>query len=181
MTPREIATALTKAGFQAEQAIDLDLREMRNRLAAFGARSGKADAALIYTTGHGVEVGGTVFLIPGDYLIPGASFPGDCPIAKGKAGKLSLSRRGVEIILSANEKLPGRSLQVGRAGPDGRTVLLGRSVAWGVDARANADGTSRPETGQPLVSTVRNRCLAWLSALFAILRNVAVTIGLVSK
>jgi hypothetical protein len=64
-----IALALRRAGFQAEQALDLDLRAMREKLADFRDRSLHADAAVIYTTGHGVEVEGTVFLLPGDYPI----------------------------------------------------------------------------------------------------------------
>ena len=50
-------------------AADLNLLSMRQKLVAFGARSKNHDAAVIYTTGHGLEVGGTVFLVPGDYPI----------------------------------------------------------------------------------------------------------------
>lgn len=64
-----MAKALQRAGFQAEQALDLDLQAMRAKLAEFGERAQRADAAVIYTTGHGVEVDGTVFLLPGDYPI----------------------------------------------------------------------------------------------------------------
>lgn len=64
-----IAAALTGAGFATEVAIDLDLAGMRQRLATFAEQTKGADAAVIYTTGHGVEVGGTVYLVPGDYPI----------------------------------------------------------------------------------------------------------------
>jgi hypothetical protein len=40
---------------------------MKEKLAGFRGRSISSDAAVIYTTGHGVEVGGIVYLIPGDY------------------------------------------------------------------------------------------------------------------
>lgn len=78
-----IAVALQRAGFQTELAFDLDLGAMRAKLTEFGAHSRRADAAVIYTTGHGVEVDGTVFLIPGDYQI-----------AEGNA---ALSRRALPL------------------------------------------------------------------------------------
>ena len=42
---------------------------MRAKLADFRNRSLTSDAAVIYATGHGVEVDGAVFLVPGDYPI----------------------------------------------------------------------------------------------------------------
>ena len=59
--------ALEAAGFKTEMAIDLSRADMRELVARFSTRSALADAALIYTTGHGVEVDGNVYLLPGDY------------------------------------------------------------------------------------------------------------------
>ncbi len=64
-----IGMALLKAGFQVELAVDLDLSDMRHKLDAFRERSRLADVAALYTTGHGVEVDRTTYLIPGDYPI----------------------------------------------------------------------------------------------------------------
>lgn len=64
-----IAAALRRSGFETEIALDFRLDKMRNKLASFRAASSAYDLALIYTTGHGVEVGGTVFLLPGDYPV----------------------------------------------------------------------------------------------------------------
>lgn len=64
-----VAAAFKRAGFATEVALNLNLQSMRDRLADFAVRSSQHDAAIIYTTGHGVEVAGTVFLIPGDYPI----------------------------------------------------------------------------------------------------------------
>jgi hypothetical protein len=66
---QRIASALERAGFATELALNLGLHAMRERLADFRVRSMNSDTAVIYTTGHGVEVDGTVFLIPGDYPI----------------------------------------------------------------------------------------------------------------
>jgi uncharacterized caspase-like protein len=65
-----VAAALKSAGFDDISMLrDLDLPGMKRALAAFKDRSARHDTALIYTTGHGVEVAGTVFLLPGDYPI----------------------------------------------------------------------------------------------------------------
>jgi hypothetical protein len=66
---QRVASALTRAGFVTEVALDLDLQSMRKTLSAFATRTAQYDAAVIYTTGHGVEVEGAVFLLPGDYPI----------------------------------------------------------------------------------------------------------------
>lgn len=64
-----VAAALMRAGFETEVALDLDRSAMSTRLAEFGDRSRAFDAAVVYTTGHGVEFDGSIFLLPGDYPI----------------------------------------------------------------------------------------------------------------
>ena len=64
---RRVAEALHAAGFSTEITLDATLPEMQRKLAEFGRRSEAADAAVIYTTGHGVEVDGMVYLLPGDF------------------------------------------------------------------------------------------------------------------
>jgi Caspase domain len=71
---RRIASALTAAGFATETVLNLNLGRMREKLDEFAAKSSGYDAAAIYTTGHGLEEEGTVYLTPGDY-----------PIGQGKA------------------------------------------------------------------------------------------------
>ena len=78
-----VAVALRKAGFETEIAIDLELSAMKQELASFSTESRRHDAAVIYTTGHGVEVGRTVFLLPGDY-----------PVSKGTS---ALATRAVSL------------------------------------------------------------------------------------
>ena len=64
-----MTSALTKAGFKTELALDLDLKGMRKKLAEFGAASSSYDVAAIYTTGHGVERDGVIYLVPGAFPI----------------------------------------------------------------------------------------------------------------
>ena len=66
---RRIATALQRAGFDTDIALDFDLMSMRQTLADFASRSAQYDAAAIYVTGHGVEVARTVYLLPGSYPV----------------------------------------------------------------------------------------------------------------
>lgn len=66
---RRIATALRRAGFDTDIALDFDLMSMRRTLDDFASRSAQYDAAAIYVTGHGVEVARTVYLLPGSYPV----------------------------------------------------------------------------------------------------------------
>lgn len=67
---QRITAALQDAGFETETALDLDAMAMRQSLDSFLARSETADAAIIYTTGHGAEVDGEVYLLPADFPLP---------------------------------------------------------------------------------------------------------------
>jgi hypothetical protein len=62
-----VAKALEAAGFKTQLVLDYSRARMQETIAKFATQSAQADAALIYTTGHGVEVDGTVYLLPGDY------------------------------------------------------------------------------------------------------------------
>ena len=64
-----VAAALLRSGFETEVAVDLDRDAIARKLSAFADASRTTDAAVIYTTGHGVEVDGTVYLLPGDYPV----------------------------------------------------------------------------------------------------------------
>ena len=64
-----IALALERAGFDTTRALDLDDAKFRAALAAFRIKSADAEAALIYTTGHGVEIDGRVHLLAGNYPV----------------------------------------------------------------------------------------------------------------
>jgi invasion protein IalB len=62
-----VAAALREVGFQSVTMVDDASREaMVKALAAFGREADNADWALVYYAGHGIEVGGTNYLIPVD-------------------------------------------------------------------------------------------------------------------
>lgn len=64
-----IARALRSASFDTRVVLDADLAGMRAELARFARDSEAADLAVIYSTGHGVEVDGVTYLLPGDYPV----------------------------------------------------------------------------------------------------------------
>ncbi len=63
---RAMGAALRKLGFTVDEKYDLDNRGLAEALREFGIKAGQADVALLYFAGHGMQVGGTNFLIPAD-------------------------------------------------------------------------------------------------------------------
>src|SRR6266516_4808533 len=62
-----IAATLKNAGFDVvEERHDLPAAETRRALRDFADRARDADIAVVYYAGHGIEVGGTNYLIPVD-------------------------------------------------------------------------------------------------------------------
>jgi hypothetical protein len=62
-----VAAALKGVGFETQRLIDPTREHLGTLLQAFASRSGSAEMALIYATGHGAHVAGETFLLPGDY------------------------------------------------------------------------------------------------------------------
>ncbi|HYG85469.1 MAG TPA: SUMF1/EgtB/PvdO family nonheme iron enzyme [Azospirillum sp.] len=63
---KAFAAALRKVGFQVDERNDLTNRGLAEALRDFGLRASKADVALLYFAGHGMQVSGTNYLIPSD-------------------------------------------------------------------------------------------------------------------
>jgi hypothetical protein len=64
---RRISGMLAAHGFSVIQGIDPRREALIAALRAFRRRSQQADIGVIYSTGHGIELEGEVFLLPGDY------------------------------------------------------------------------------------------------------------------
>jgi hypothetical protein len=64
---RRIAGMLAQHGFSVDQGIEPRRRELIRALLSFRRRSQGADIAVVYSTGHGIESDGIVYLLPGDY------------------------------------------------------------------------------------------------------------------
>ena len=64
---KAVADSLRAAGFRTVHLDnDLDAAKMREKLNAFSVEASKADWAVVYYAGHGIEVSGTNYLIPVD-------------------------------------------------------------------------------------------------------------------
>jgi uncharacterized caspase-like protein len=67
---RAVADLFTKAGFDlVEMKTDLDGASMRRALRDFSTAVRDADVAVVYYAGHGMEVGGTNYLVPVDAVL----------------------------------------------------------------------------------------------------------------
>ena len=66
---QRIKKALTDAGFAVQTLLDPNRVEREAALSRFSRQSASADVALFYTTGHGVEVEGRIYLLPGNFPV----------------------------------------------------------------------------------------------------------------
>ena len=62
----DVADALQKLGFSVTRLIDGDLAQMNQALIEFAAAAAKANTAIVFYAGHGIEAGGQNWLIPVD-------------------------------------------------------------------------------------------------------------------
>jgi formylglycine-generating enzyme required for sulfatase activity len=63
---RAIGEALRRLDFEVDELVDVDIRRLTRGLREFGVKASRADAAVIYYAGHGVQVGRENFLLPAD-------------------------------------------------------------------------------------------------------------------
>lgn len=62
----KVAAVLETQGFEVLQGHDLSRDDMRNALRQFRDMADRADIALVYYAGHGIEIGGENYLVPVD-------------------------------------------------------------------------------------------------------------------
>jgi hypothetical protein len=60
-----VAGALRKAGFDVQAVSDPDQAMLGKIVRSFSELTTRSDVAVLYTTGHGVEVNGAIYLLPG--------------------------------------------------------------------------------------------------------------------
>ena len=86
----DIAQALRKLGFDVVEGRDLGKREMEDKIREFGRKLERADLALLFYAGHGMQVAGRNYLVPVDAKLE-------------RAGDLSLDTIEVGQILAQME------------------------------------------------------------------------------
>jgi uncharacterized caspase-like protein len=70
---RSVAKSLRDIGFTVSEGVDLDRAAMQNTTRDFLRDAARAQVALVYYAGHGVQIDGRKYLVPVDLrLLPGA-------------------------------------------------------------------------------------------------------------
>jgi uncharacterized caspase-like protein len=152
---REVAAALQRIGFdEVEVVLDADLIAMQSALARFARSTGASDLALIYYSGHGIEVDGRNYLIPTSAKLADAgdvdfeAVPLELAIAAAdRAGRVKI------LVLDACRSNPFRTRMVRRQGKRsvGRGLAPPKDVAHGMlvayAARAGTEAFDGPPGG----------------------------------
>ena len=73
---RRMAEALRRVKFEVDELYDPDYRTLSRSLRAFGLKAQKADAALVFYAGHGVQVDHDNYIIPADAKLASDLRPG---------------------------------------------------------------------------------------------------------
>ncbi|WP_165838859.1 SUMF1/EgtB/PvdO family nonheme iron enzyme [Roseicella frigidaeris] len=63
---RAIGEALRRLNFEVDEVYDPDFRKLTRAVREFGVKAQKADVAVVYYAGHGVQVGRENYLLPAD-------------------------------------------------------------------------------------------------------------------
>jgi uncharacterized caspase-like protein len=120
----DVALALRNIGFDVIEGRDLERRAMEEKIREFGRRLDKADVALFFYAGHGLQVGGKNYLVPIDAKLE-------------RAGDLSFETLDVGLVLGqmeADKRVNLVFLDACRDNP------LSRSLARALGARSAAVG-----------------------------------------
>jgi hypothetical protein len=146
----DLASALTRIGFEVTLATDLDIQGMRTQLRAFRDQASGADMAMVYFAGHGVEIEKQNYLIPVDARLESDSdvlfdtIPLDL-ISEAVSGATTL--RMVLLDACRNNPFLGRIKSTGRAIGQGLSPFEptgGTLVAYAAKGGTVAlDGTGR--------------------------------------
>ena len=81
----DIAQILRKLGFDVVEGRDLDKHAMEDKIREFGHRLDRADLALLFYAGHGVQVDGKNYLVPVDAKL---ERPGDLTLDTIEVGQI---------------------------------------------------------------------------------------------
>jgi tetratricopeptide (TPR) repeat protein len=125
---RAVAASFRRLGFaEVIERHDLGLTAMVDAFKTFGDRTADADWAIVYYAGHGIEMGGTTYLIPTDArLLRDAHLPDEALPLDRVLAKVETARKLRLVILDAcrNNPFLGR---MARAAGGGRGI--GRGLA----------------------------------------------------
>ena len=84
---RRLSAMFAANGFSVVQGVAPGRADLLKALSEFGRLARQHDTAIIYSTGHGVESNGSVYLLPGDYPLEKG-----CSSARLRSGAVSVDR-----------------------------------------------------------------------------------------
>jgi tetratricopeptide (TPR) repeat protein len=123
---RAIASSLRNLGFEVIERHDLDFAKLVAELKAFGDKTPGYDWALVYYAGHGIEVGGTNYLIPVDAQLALAAHADDEAVALNRVlAKVEGAQKLRLVILDACRDNPF----IAKMASAGGTRSVGRGLA----------------------------------------------------
>ncbi len=167
---RAIARALKRLGFvQVIERYNLDYNELRTTLKNFGDAAVNSDWALIYYAGHGIQVGGTNYVIPVDAKLAHAAHVEEEAISLDRVlSKVSEARRLRMVILDACRDNPfskkmktngsrSRSLGRGLANVEPERGTLVAFAARDGQVADDGDGKHSPYTRALLEHIEKNK------------------------
>jgi tetratricopeptide (TPR) repeat protein len=128
-----VAQALREAGFQTTVTGDLDRAAMRKALRAFRDAADKADWALVYFAGHGIQIGKANYLIPIDAALRDERDVEDETVSYSEVERAIEGARALRIII----------LDACRADPFERQMVRRNAV------HASVRGLSPPPDTRP--------------------------------
>ena len=109
---QRIAKAFDGAGFEVQISLDPDHATLAEILKVFADRSKSAEMAVLYTTGHGAEVDGVTYLLPGDYpFLAGSAELGQHAILLANMGSVLQARRANWIFYGGCRDNPFETLR----------------------------------------------------------------------
>lgn len=148
---QRMAALLSGQGFDVEVLYDLDKPLLEAALGRFGLRSLNADTAVLYYSGHGIEVGGVNYLIPiGAQLQSEAMAPFQAVRLHDALGAMQGATRLQLALIDAcrnNGFLPVKSGSKGmarEASPSGRLLISFAALAG--QAAQDGSGDYSPYT-----------------------------------
>lgn len=154
---RAVAATLRRLGFaDVAERYNVTLGGMVEALKSFGDKAGDADWAVVYYAGHGIEIGGSTYLLPTDVKllrdthVPDEALPLERVLSKVEsARKLRLvildSCRTNPFVSKMTRTVASRSIGrgLGRVEPEGG-VLVAYSAKHGTIALDGASGANSP-------------------------------------
>jgi Caspase domain len=131
----DVADALQQLGFSVTRLIDGDLAQMNRALVEFATAAARADTAIVFYAGHGIEAGGQNWLIPVDAEIASDAGASKRAISLHQVQRLVEKTNGLGLVIVDACRDNPFAMQVAAAVPaaasGGKPQTNSRSISHG--------------------------------------------------